>query len=202
MIKLPGVLAASALAGRLILASPTPEVRTEQVVLAGGCYWGVEAVFEHVRGIGSVIAGFAVPLNDSTGSGPRLRHTSYVEAVRIEYDPEKISYQQLLEIFFLVAHDPTQLDRQGPDYGPQYRSLIFISNPAQRKTVEDYLEQLRTRRVFSATVVTEIAQLLRFREAPDNQQDYVAKNPEAPYVRNHDVPKLVELKRRYPSLYK
>jgi peptide-methionine (S)-S-oxide reductase len=202
MSKRPGVLSAFAFTGLLTLVHPlTDGSRSERVYLAGGCYWGVEAVFEHVRGVRSVISGFAVPVNDTSGTGPRLRHTTYVETVQIDYDPEKISYPQLLEIFFLVAHDPTQLDRQGPDVGPQYRSLVFVNNPEQRKVVEDYLTDLRTKRTFHQPIVTEIAQLQRFSPAPEDQQDYVVHNSDTPYVRTHDLPKLVDLQHRYPSIY-
>jgi peptide-methionine (S)-S-oxide reductase len=194
-----GVLA---FAGLLALVHPaTDGSRSERIYLAGGCYWGVEAVFEHVRGVRSVVSGFAVPVNDSSGPGPRLRHTTYAETVRIDYDPEKISYSQLLEIFFLVAHDPTQLDQQGPDVGPQYRSLVFVNNADQRKVAEDYLNELRAKRILPAPIVTEIAQLKRFTDAPEDQQDYVVRNNDAPYVRNHDIPMLVDLQHRYPSLY-
>lgn len=175
--------------------------RSERIYLAGGCYWGVEAVFEHVRGVRSVVSGFAVPVNDTAGPGPRLRHASYAETVRIDYDPEKISYAQLLEIFFLVAHDPTQLDQQGPDVGPQYRSLVFVSNADQRKAVEDYLSELRAKRTFPGPIVTEIAGLQKFVAAPEDQQDYVVHNNDTQYVRAHDIPKLVDLQRRYPTLY-
>jgi len=191
-----------AFAGLLSLVHPaTHGSRSERIYLAGGCYWGVEAVFEHVRGVRDVISGFAVPVNDTTGPGPRLRHTTYAETVRIDYDPEKISYAQLLEIFFQVAHDPTQLDRQGPDVGPQYRSLVFVNIADQRKVVEDYLNDLRAKGTFPGPIVTEIAQLQRFSAAPEDQQDYVVHNNDAPYVRNHDIPMLVNLQRRYPSLY-
>ena len=196
-------LGALAVTGLLTLFHPgTAGSRTERIFLAGGCYWGVEAVFEHVRGVRSVVSGFAFPVNDTTGAAPRLRSTGYAETVRIDYDPEKVSYAQLLEIFFLVAHDPTQLDRQGPDVGPQYRSLVFVSNADQRKVVEDYLAELRSKGAFPRPIVTEIAQLQRFREAPDGQQDYVVKNPNAAYVKNHDIPMLVNLQHRYASLYK
>jgi peptide-methionine (S)-S-oxide reductase len=186
----------------LTLVHPaTDSSRSERIYLAGGCYWGVEAVFEHVRGVRSVVSGFAVPVNDTAGPGPRLRHTSYAETVRIDYDPEKISYAQLLEIFFLVAHDPTQLDQQGPDVGPQYRSLVFVSNADQRKEVEDYLSELRAKRTFPGPIVTEIAGLQKFVAAPEDQQDYVVHNNDTQYVRAHDIPMLVDLQRRYPTLY-
>ena len=179
-----------------------PPAKTERVFLAGGCYWGVEAVFEHLRGVRSVVSGFARPAGDSAVTGRKLRHTSFVETVRIDYDPEKISYEQLLEIFFLIAHDPTEVDRQGPDVGPQYRSMVFVSGMEQARVVDSLLQQLRAKRAIARPVATEIALLDRFREAGEDQQDYVVKNPQAPYVRNHDIPILVKLQRTYPSLYR
>lgn len=181
---------------------PRGGFRTERIFLAGGCYWGVEAVFEHVRGVRSVVSGFARPAGDTTVSGRKLRHTSFVETVRIDYDPDKVRYEQLLEVFFTVAHDPTQLDRQGPDVGPQYRSMVFSNGPDQARVVDSMMSQLRTRRVHQGTIVTEVATLDRFREAGEDQQDFVVKNPNAPYVRNHDIPMLVKLQRTYPSLYR
>ena len=177
-------------------------LKTERVFLAGGCYWGVEAVFEHVRGVRTVVSGFARPAGDTTVTGRKLRHTTFVETVRIDYDPEKVSYQQLLEIFFLIAHDPTQVDRQGPDVGPQYRSMVFVNGPEQTRLVDSLLQQLRAKRAYSGPIATEIGLLDRFREAGEDQQDYVVKNPQAPYVRNHDIPMLVKLQRTYPSLYR
>jgi peptide-methionine (S)-S-oxide reductase len=191
--------------GMAVLALVLPlrtTAKTERIFLAGGCYWGVEAVFEHVRGVRTVVSGFARPAGDTTVSGRKLRHTSFVETVRIDYDPQKVSYQQLLEIFFLIAHDPTELDRQGPDVGPQYRSMVFVNGPDQARAVDSILVQLRAKRVYPRPVATEIASLERFREAGDDQQDYVVKNPQSPYVRNHDIPILVKLQRTYPSLYR
>lgn len=185
----------------LVTAFPATAARTERIFLAGGCYWGVEAVFEHVRGVRSAVSGFARPAGDTTVSGHKLRHLTFVETVRIDYDPEKVSYQQLLEIFFLVAHDPSQLDRQGPDIGPQYRSMVFVEGAEQARVVDSLLGQLRANRTYRGSIVTEIGLMDRFREAPEDQQDYVVKNPQAPYVRNHDIPMLVKLQRSYPSLY-
>lgn len=176
--------------------------KTERIFLAGGCYWGVEAVFEHVRGVRTVISGFARPAGDTTVSGTKLRHTTFVETVRIDYDPGKVTYQSLLEIFFSVAHDPTQVDRQGPDVGPQYRSLVFAGNADQARMADSMITELSAKRVYPGRIVTEVGLLDRFREAGEDQQDYVVKNPQAPYVRNHDVPILVKLQRTYPALYR
>jgi peptide-methionine (S)-S-oxide reductase len=180
-----------------LLPRETPPENTRRIYLAGGCYWGVEAVYEHLKGVRNVVSGFATPVFDST-----LRNAGFVETVRIDYDPGQISYDQLLEILFLVAHDPTQVDRQGPDVGPQYRSLVFVDDSVERKTVEEYVTTLRTRQVYPAPIATEIAVLEHFREAPADHQDFVARNPDAPYVRNHDLPILAHLKERYSGLYR
>ena len=186
----------------LALVSRPSESRSERIFLAGGCYWGVEAVFEHVRGVRSVVSGFARPAGDTTVAGRKLRHTTFVETVRIDYDPEKVSYATLLEVFFMIAHDPTQVDRQGPDVGPQYRSMVFVNDARQTQAVDSIIGGLRTSRTYPSPIVTEIAVLDRFREAGEDQQDYVVKNPQAPYVRNHDIPMLVKLQRTYPALYR
>lgn len=180
----------------------THRAKTERIFLAAGCYWGVEAVYEHVRGVRSVISGFARPAGDTTVAGTKLRPTTFMETVRIDYDPEKVSYPSLLEIFFTVAHDPTQVDRQGPDVGPQYRSFIFAGNADQARVADSMMAALSARRVYPGRVVTEIGLLDWFREAGEDQQDYVVKNPQAPYVRNHDIPILVKLQRTYPTLYR
>lgn len=189
-----------ALLGMVACQPDRPSGRAE-AVFAGGCFWGVEAVFEHLRGVESAVSGFAMPAGDTIGGRPAPRHSSYVEAVRVEYDPKRISYEQLLQVFFMVAHDPTQLDRQGPDRGPQYRSIVFPDVPEQRQVIASYLDQLRSNGVYSDAIVTEITPLKSFRVAPPEHQDYVARNPNAGYVRNHDLPKLAELRRQFPSLY-
>lgn len=168
----------------------------ETAVFAGGCYWGVESVFEHIRGVRDVIAGFAAPAVSSPGAS---RPTD-VEAVRLVFDPSRISYQQLLQVFFLVAHDPTEVGRQGPDIGPEYRSVVFVAGDAQHRLAQGYLAELTTRRTFARPIATEIALARSFRPAPD--QDYVARNPTSPYVVAYDLPKLAELRRRFPELYR
>ena len=198
-VRRPFILGMAALA---VVIPRSNEARTERIYLAGGCYWGVEAVFEHIRGVRTAVSGFARPAGDTTVSGRKLRHTSFVETVRIDYDPDKIRYETLLEIFFMVAHDPTQVDRQGPDVGPQYRSMVFANNAGQSRVADSLIGQLRARRSYSSPIVTEVATLDRFREAGEDQQDYVVKNPLAPYVRNHDIPMLVKLQRTYPALYR
>jgi len=156
------------------------------------------------RGVSSVTAGFAIPAVDSGASlgsrGPR--QTSYAEAVRILYDPTRITRAQLLEVFFAVAHDPTLIDRQGPDVGPEYRSTIFVSSAEEARMAGDYVAKLESAKVFPRPIATEIVTLRRFRAAAADQQDFVARHPNDPYVVTNDLRKLAELQRRFPALYR
>jgi peptide-methionine (S)-S-oxide reductase len=164
-------------------------------VLAGGCYWGVESVFRHVRGIRSVTSGFAV-------AAPRgLNAAGHVEAVRITYDPSGISYRQILDIFFLVAHDPTQRDRQGPDVGPEYRSVVFVASDREGTQVRAVIDSLERAEVYPGRVVTEIAALGSFQPVGDDQQNYAARHPTDPYIVAYDVPRVEALRRQFPRLY-
>jgi len=177
--------------------------RTEQTaVFAGGCYWGVESVFEHVRGVTSAVAGFAVADTTVRSLDGRVPRAGYAESVRVTFDPSQVSYQQLLEVFFQVAHDPTQRDRQGPDVGPEYRSVVFVGGDAQRDVVREYLAVLRSDRARTGSIVTEVAALRAFRPAAADQQDYAAAHPDEPYIVINDAPKLEALRRRYPALYR
>jgi len=176
---------------------------TETAYLAGGCYWGVEAVFEHVKGVKSVVAGFAFGKADSVaGVLRRPNHSGYAEAVQVKYDPEQISYARLLEILLTVAADPTQLDRQGPDVGPQYRSSIFVTDTAQMRIASAYLDSIRTAADPHRPVVTDLVLFSHFKRADDAQQDFAAKNPTLPYIVTNDEPKIELLKVRYRSLYR
>ena len=186
----------------LLLASPqlaSAAPRTETAVLAGGCFWGVESVFEHVRGVRDVVSGFAG--GTRTGIGSKASRDGYAEAVRITYDPGEISYVDLLKIFFRIAHDPTQVNRQGPDVGPQYRSAIFPQNAQQRQQAQQMLAQLGQANAGRKPIATKI-ESGRFSVAEAAHQDYVRRNPRAPYVVVNDLPKLAELKRAYPQLWK
>lgn len=166
-------------------------------VLAGGCYWGVESVFDHVRGIRSVTSGYAIPI---TAEGDRFEGAA--EAVRIEYDTSVVSYRQLLDIFFSVVHDPTQLNRQGPDVGPSYRSIVFADGDQQRGVVRAYIDSLGGARVYPRPIVTRIAALQSFEPADPSQQHYAERHPYAPYIVINDVPKVKALKKRFPALYR
>jgi len=188
-----------------LLASSTAPAATggtETAVLAGGCFWGMEAVFEHVRGVTNVVSGYAGgSARDANYRDVSSERTGHAEAVRITYDPAQISYGQLLRIYVAVAHDPTQVNRQGPDVGPSYRSAIFPQNAGQRRAAEAFLAHLRSAKAFRRPIATRI-ESGAFYAAEDYHQDFVRKNPYHPYVLVHDRPKLAKLRRAYPQLWK
>jgi peptide-methionine (S)-S-oxide reductase len=172
-------------------AARRPVAPPDVVVLAGGCYWGVESVYRHVRGVQSAVSGYATPVGSSEPA----------EAVRITYDPSQISYHRLLDIFFGVVHDPTQLNRQGPDVGTEYRSIVFVDG-AQRAVARAYIDSLTASHVFRRPIVTEVDALARFDPVDASQQNYAAKHPDQPYIAINDAPKLKALARTYPALFK
>ena len=186
------------------LDAPLARVKGEQTaVLAGGCFWGVEAVFEHVKGVIKVTSGYSGGSADSAQYGTvSTGQTGHAESVRIIYDPSKISYGQLLKVFFAVAHDPTELNRQGPDTGTQYRSAIFYGSEEQKRIAEAYIEQLNRAKVFRAAIATRVSPLQSFYEAESYHQDYLAHHPNEPYIVFNDLPKLEDLKKNFPDLYK
>ena len=170
---------------------------------AGGCFWGIEGVFEHVKGVKSAVSGYsggtaATANYEQVSSGD----TGHAEAVRVVYDPAQISYAQLLHVFFSVAHDPTQLNRQGPDRGPQYRSAIFFNSTEQEQSVRRYIAQLTTSKFFSKPIVTQVVKLTAFYTAEDYHQDYMVHHPNQPYIVFHDAPKVAALKKNFASIYK
>jgi peptide-methionine (S)-S-oxide reductase len=166
-------------------------------VLAGGCYWGMEYVFDHVRGVKHVTSGFAIPVTDQGG-----RFEGAAEAVRIEYDPTVVSYRQLLDIYFSVAHDPTQLNRQGPDVGPNYRSIVFPDGDAERGLVRAYIDSLGAAHVYQRPIVTKVAALQSFESAEPSEQRYAERHPHSPYILINDAPKVRALRERFPALYR
>jgi peptide-methionine (S)-S-oxide reductase len=175
----------------------------ETAVLAGGCFWGIEAVFEHVKGVTDVRSGY------SGGSATTAHYekvstgeTGHAESVRITYDPSQISYGQLLKVFFSVAHDPTELNRQGPDTGTQYRSAIFYANEEQKHIAQAYIDQLNRAKVFARPIVTQVAALQSFNEAEAYHQDYLVHHPNEPYITINDLPKVENLRKELPGLYK
>jgi len=176
--------------------------RTETAVLAGGCFWGVEAVFEHVKGVRAVVSGYAGgSARDANYAAVSAQRTGHAEAVRITFDPALVSFGQLLAIHAGVAHDPTQVNRQGPDVGPSYRSAIFPQDAAQKRAAEAFLARLRASKAFARPIATRI-ETGRFYAAEAGHQDFVRKNPWHPYVVVHDKPKLAALKRAYPGLWR
>jgi peptide-methionine (S)-S-oxide reductase len=180
-----------------------PEKRSETAVFAGGCFWGLEAVFDAVKGVREAAAGYAGGSEAnahyeivSTGT------TGHAESVQVTYDPSQVSYGQLLKVYFAVAHDPTELNRQGPDEGTQYRSEIFYTSDEQKRIAEAYIQQLEAAKVFGKAIVTKVAPLQAFYRAEEYHQHFVARNPHQPYVAQNDIPKLARLHEELPELVK
>ena len=169
----------------------------ETAVLAGGCFWGVEAIFERLNGVKDVVSGFS-----GRGSPGPAGPMPQAEVVKITYDPSKITYGTLLKVFFGVAHDPTQLNRQGPDEGPQYRSSIFYANDEQRRVAEAYIRQLSGARTFAKPIVTTVVPFDKFDLAGPEHQDFVKRHPNEPYVVYNDAPKIAHLEKEFPQLIK
>lgn len=187
----------------LILGAYVNSFAADQTaVFAGGCFWGVEAVFEHVKGVKSVVAGYSggtkATANYEAVSGGR---TGHAESVMVTFDPSVVNYQQLLFVFFSVAHDPTELDRQGPDVGKQYRSAIFYIDEDQQKLALAFIDAINKSKALAKPVVTEVVPFKAFYEAEEHHQDFVKKNPEYPYVVYNDLPKIEALKETFPDLY-
>jgi peptide-methionine (S)-S-oxide reductase len=176
---------------------------TQTAVVAGGCFWGIQAVFQHVKGVQSATSGY------SGGAAKTAEYevvstgeTGHAESVQIKFDPAQISYGQLLKVFFSVAHDPTQLNRQGPDEGSQYRSVIFYDNDEQKRIAEAYISQLEQAKVFSRHIVTQLAPLKSFYAAEGYHQNYATLHPDNPYIAINDAPKVEHLRQQFPDLYK
>jgi peptide-methionine (S)-S-oxide reductase len=172
-------------------------------VLAGGCFWGIEGVYEHVKGVLDVVSGYSGgtvknPDYENVSSG----RTGHAEAVRITYDPSVVSYGDILKIFFSVAHDPTQLNRQGPDIGTQYRSAIFFNDAEQEKVAREYIKKLADTKIYPREIVTEVAPLKAFYMAEDYHQDYMEHHPNQPYIVYNDAPKVKHLKEKFPEYYR
>lgn len=192
---------ARALFPALLLVPPTIPAH-DTAYFAGGCFWGVEAVFEHVKGVVDVVSGYSggrepSPSYEQVSSG----ETGHAEAVRVVFDPARVSYADLLRIFFSVVHDPTQLNRQGPDVGPHYRSAIFYRTPQQKQIAEAYIAQLTKAKAFAGPIVTQMVSLGTFFEAEAYHQNFAANNPRHPYIVYHDAPKVERLKKEFSGLY-
>ena len=183
---------------------PASSVHGKQtVVLAGGCFWGVEGVFERIKGVSNVVSGFSggdksTAHYDDVSSGT----TGHAESVKITYDPAKITYGQLLKVFFSVVHDPTELNRQGPDTGTQYRSAIFYGTADQKNVAEAYIKQLNDAKIFRQRIVTQVVPLKGFYAAEAYHQRFLDNNPNHPYIVYNDLPKIAALKKQYPQLCK
>jgi len=207
LISLP-FLATVAVCGAAPLPAPVADIPAaaakapQTAVFAGGCFWGVEAVFRHVKGVSRAVSGYAGgaaknPTYEQVSDGA----TGHAESVEVTYDPAQVSYGQLLKVFFQVAHDPTQLNRQGPDRGTQYRSAIFYVNDEQKRVAEAYVAQLTAAKAFHGTIVTQIAPLSTFWPAEGYHQNYLALHPTQPYIVYNDLPKLEALRAELPTLY-
>ena len=187
--------------GALSNAAAAPGEQT--AVFAGGCFWGVDAVFKHVKGVSEVVSGYAGG-NAATAHYEQVSNgdTGHAEAVRVRFDAKEVSYRQLLQVFFSVAHDPTQLNRQGPDVGSQYRSAIFYIGTEQQKDAQGAIAQLAAGHRFSAAIVTQVVPLQQFYPAEAHHQNYLALHPDQPYIVFNDMPKLEQLRKQFPTIYR
>ena len=193
---------AKALPSPAVDSSLTSSKSQETAVIAGGCFWGIQAVFQHVKGVANATSGY------SGGSAKNAEYelvstgdTGHAESVKIVYDPSQITYGQLLKIFFSVAHDPTELNRQGPDTGTQYRSVIFYGNDEQKRIAQAYIAQLDQAKIFPRRIVTQVVPFTAFYPAESYHQDYAAKHPNNPYIMFNDAPKVANLKKQFPDFY-
>lgn len=174
----------------------------QSAVFAGGCFWGVQAVFQHTKGVISATSGYAGgPASGATYERVSSGSTGHAESVKVIYDPAKISYGQLLKVYFAVAHNPTELNRQGPDTGTQYRSEVFAVNLSQQNIAEGYIQQLDAAKVYPAKIVTRVSMLPAFYAAEDYHQDFATQHPTHPYIARFDLPKLDHLKEQFPKMY-
>ncbi len=195
--------AASATTTTTATATAAREATSEEAVIAGGCFWGVQGVFQHVKGVTNAVSGYAGGAQASAkyrevGGG----ETGHAEAVKITFDPRQISYARILQIYFSVAHNPTELNRQGPDSGTQYRSAVFPANPEQARIAKAYIAQLDKEKVFGSPIATTIEPARPFYAAEDYHQDYLTLHPNEPYIMYNDLPKVDALKRMFPQQYR
>ena len=174
----------------------------ETAVFAGGCFWGVQTTFQRIKGVTATTAGYSGGTRETANYGAVSSETTgHAESVKVVFDPAKISYGTLLRVFFSVVHDPTQLNRQGPDVGTSYRSVIFFTSPEQEKIAKAYIAQLDAAKAFPRKIVTEVVPLKEFYNAEDYHQDYAEKNPDNPYIQVCDVPKVAALQQQFPELF-
>jgi peptide-methionine (S)-S-oxide reductase len=186
-----------------VLDQSAPGSAMETAVIAGGCFWGVQGVYQHVEGVSNAVSGYAGGADETADYAKVSRGwTGHAEAVQVTYDPAKISYGRILQIYFSVAHDPTQLNRQGPDRGTQYRSTVFPQNDEQAEIAKAYIAQLDQAKLYNAKIVTTIEPGKGFHPAEEYHQDYLTKNPRQPYIVINDLPKIEQLKRLFPERYR
>ena len=197
-----GNAAGVAVPGPAVDAPRAAKPGEQTAVVAGGCFWGIQAVFQHVKGVISATSGY------SGGEAKTAEYevvstgeTGHAESVKVVYDPSQITYGELLRVFFSVAHDPTQLNRQGPDDGTQYRSVVFYGSDEQKKIAQAYIALLDKARIFSSPIVTQVVPLKAFYPAEAYHQDYATRHPDQPYIVYNDAPKVAHLKQRFPELY-
>ena len=187
----------------IVDAAPASDAQMQVAVLAGGCFWGVQGVFQHMKGVTSAVSGYA-------GGDKKSAHynmvsagtTGHAETVRVTFDPRQISYGRILQVFFSVAHDPTQLNRQGPDEGTQYRSVVFYATPDQKRVTDAYIAQLTQAKAFPARIVTQVVPLQAFYPAEAYHQNYATRHPDNPYIVFNDAPKVAHLRQMFPDLYR
>jgi peptide-methionine (S)-S-oxide reductase len=199
----PSAQAAVAIPDPIVTSQPTSAPGLQTIVLAGGCFWGIEAVFEHIKGVTDAVSGYAGGTKAqaeyetvSTGT------TGHAESVKVTFDPSKVPLEKLLQVFFSVAHDPTQLNRQGPDVGPQYRSAIFFADEEQQRVAKAYIDQLTKAKTYPRPIVTQVVKLDGFYPAEEYHQNFAEHNPTYPYIVYHDLPKVANLKKQFPDLYR
>ena len=202
LVTIPARAETGSSAAAKTTALPVATSGLQTAVFAGGCFWGVDAVFKHVKGVAEVESGYAGG-NASTAKYDKVSEgdTGHAEAVRVRFNPAQVSYQQLLKVFFSVAHNPTELNRQGPDVGTQYRSAIFFTDAEQQKTAQSTIQQLTATRTYPAPIVTQLTPLNAFYPAEAYHQNYLARHPEQPYIVFNDLPKVEHLRKQFPELY-
>src|SRR3954470_1376433 len=211
LIALGGALSLTRTQAETAVAIPAPALdapvapdEMQTAVLAGGCFWGIQGVYQHTKGVTNAVSGYAGgSKQDADYRAVSTGRTGHAEAVQVTFDPHVISYGKILQIYFSVAHDPTQLDRQGPDMGPQYRSEIFAQDDTQRKVARDYITQLDAAKAFAKPIATKVGDgQATFYPAEDYHQDYATKHPSQPYIAHFDLPKIEHLKQMFPSEYR
>ena len=186
----------------VVSTMPVNEKGVQTAVFAGGCFWGLEVVFEHVKGVTDVVSGYSGG-DSKTADYETVSEgtTGHAESVKITYDSSKVSYAQLLQVFFSVAHNPTELNRQGPDTGTQYRSAIFYNSDEQKRVAQSYIDELTNKKVYSRPIVTQVVELKDFYNAEDYHQNYLDNHPNQPYIVVNDKPKVKNLEKQFPALY-